>query len=858
MKIQVKNSQAYILTLAWLIFFLTFIAYIPLPPGVNTGLDPSWRYAITRAAQEKLTFGQDIIFTYGPFGYLIHGSVLNGNFFSIFSFGFIVHVALFVITLVKSLEVKTVLYKILLYFSVVLSYQIGPSTDYEIIFAFIMLLSLDKIRESKSMQWWSLGLGTVAGFCLLTKFTVGICTVGSLVLILSSNIYNSFKSKSNIFFDITCFFNTVIAFISVAFLLVDYNFLSNFKVLLFCFLCASTLSILSRILLRKNKHLFIKGKIRYQHIITSQFYLTFILCLIINIFNHSPALFYFIKGSLAISSGYSSAMSIVGASSEVAFALSQILLITILFILLTKENPKKLGLYLSLEFILWLSFKHGFIRQDSHVFLFICATPLIIILCTNHIKTINTNRVALLTHSYAVFIFFIYSIIPHPLGQDRNINAFQALYPQNFSSKIFTLFHLNQLEKNIKASSLENLKKVKLPDEIKNRVAGKVIDIVPWELSLIEANNLNWKPRPIIQSYSAYTKFLDSKNYQSTVDFPRDNIFYNFYTIDGRHPYFDEPKTFFNIFCNYQFSTYINELETNEFIQNMILLEQRNSNICSSGKIVNKTSINWNQEKILEFNNADFIRAKVKIKYSLLGKIYKTIFRIPPIYIQVNYSDGNTSKYRIIAENSANGIIISHLPTTASEAISLFKGKLPFKVKSFSLITNNYFLYSPSIKVYFITYNLIGSSIQQLKWIDASKLQNVKFNADDYNRYLTSFDSNNENAFIQQKQREIINLENTVHFSGWAVDKTNMENSLWVLVTDTNTKKVIGINQAGNFRPDVAKHFQNKEYLTSGWIIRVPSEKLGEGTHDLKAWIYDPSKNYATAMNGTYHIEIKK
>ena len=871
MKIQVKNSQTYILPLAWLIFFLTFIAYIPLPAGVNTGLDPSWNYAISRAAEDKLTFGKDIIFTYGPFGYLIHGSVLNGNFLSIISFRFIIHLILFIVTLLKSLEIKTLFYKILLYLSVVISFQIGPSTDYEIIFAFITILSLDKIRESKFLQWWSFGLGAVAGFCLLTKFTVGICTVGPLILVLTGNIYSHFKSKSNVLFHLFCLLNALAGFFSTAFLLVDYNFLYNFKELIFCLLCSSAFSLISWFFIKKHKAALLtkprplnwlnrqyKNLLNLPNISWLIFYTSFIACLAINIVTNSPALINFIKGSLEISSGYSSAMSIVGSSLEVRFALSQFLLISLVFILLIKENLENIGLYLSLEFILWLSFKHGFIRQDGHVFIFICATPLIIMLCANHLKTIKTNRILLLTHSYAVFIFFMYSIIPQPFGQNTNIPAFQTLYPQNFISKIGTIFNLTQLEKNIQISSSKNLEEVKLSDEIKNIVANKLIDVVPWELSLVKGNNLNWKPRPIIQSYSAYTKFLDNKNFQSIVDFPRDNIFYSFYTIDERHPFFDEPKTFFNIFCNYQFATHIDELTTNKFLANMILLEKRNSNICSNEEIDKTTFINWNQEKLLQFNNADFMRAKVKIKYSLLGKVYKTIFRVPPVYIQVDYNNGNASKYRIIAENAENGIIISHLPVTPSEAISLFEGKLPFKVKSFSLLTNNKFLYSPTIEVTFITYNLTGSSIQQTKWINPSKLNNVKFQTDNDNRYFSSFDSNNENAFIQQKQREIINLGNTVHFSGWAVDKTNMENSLWVLVTDTNTKKVIGINQAGNFRPDVAKHFQNKEYLTSGWIIRVPSEKLGKGTHDLKAWIYNPNKNYATAMNGTYHIEIKK
>ena len=871
MKTTIKQFKFCILPVAKLIFFLAFIAYIPLPAGIGTGLNPSWQYAISRAAEDKLTFGQDIIFTYGPFGYLIHGSVLNSNFLSIFGFRLTVHIALYIVTLLKSLEIKTIFYKILLYFSIIVSYQIGPSTDYEIIFAFIMLLSLDMIRDSKWMRWWSLGLGAVAGFCLLTKFTVGICTVGSIVLVLSGNIYDSFKSKSNTFFYISCLFNAAIAFISVAFLLVDYNYSSNFKELLFCFAYASAFSLLTRLLLIRVKPLFVnensKSKLLsriYKNIFTSphtswlMFDLSFFIFLIIKITNASPALLNFIKGSLQISSGYSSAMSIVGSPWELGFAISQIFIISTILILLIKENPNKRGLFLSLGFILWLTFKHGFIRQDGHVFIFICATPLIIALCINYAKTTKRHKILLMVHSYAVLIFFLYSLFPHPFAQHTNISAFQALYPQNFLLKISTLLDINQFQKNIKASTLDNLDKVKLPEGIKNKVAGKVIDVFPWELSLVEANNLNWKPRPVIQSYSAYTKYLDSKNFKSITKYPRDYLFYNFYSIDFRHPFFDEPETFFNIFCNYQFSENVDELSTSDSLNYMILLEPRSSNICSNLNIPSKKSIRWNQEELLKLNNADLMRAKVKIKYSLLGKIYKTIFRAPPVYLQVNYSSGNISEYRIIPENSENGIIISHLPAHTSEALSLFKGQLPIPVQSFSLINKNSLLYLPNIELSYIPIKFINSSIQKTEWIDTSKLKNIIFKNDNENRYLTSFDSNNENTFDQDNQRQIINIGDAIHISGWAVDRENLQTPLWILITDGENKKITVINKTGSPKPNLAKHFQNEKYSTSGWFIQLASKKLGKGSHDLKAWTYDPNNNSATPMNGTFHIEIKQ
>jgi len=42
-----------------------FVSFNPIMPDM--GLDPSWRYAINQAVAQKLVFGKDIIFTFGPY-----------------------------------------------------------------------------------------------------------------------------------------------------------------------------------------------------------------------------------------------------------------------------------------------------------------------------------------------------------------------------------------------------------------------------------------------------------------------------------------------------------------------------------------------------------------------------------------------------------------------------------------------------------------------------------------------------------------------------------------------------------------------------------------------------------------------
>jgi len=51
-----------------IIFLFSIAVFVPLNPVMpELGLDPSWRYAINEAVAQKLVFGRDLIFTFGPY-----------------------------------------------------------------------------------------------------------------------------------------------------------------------------------------------------------------------------------------------------------------------------------------------------------------------------------------------------------------------------------------------------------------------------------------------------------------------------------------------------------------------------------------------------------------------------------------------------------------------------------------------------------------------------------------------------------------------------------------------------------------------------------------------------------------------
>ena len=69
--------------------------------------------------------------------------------------------------------------------------------------------------------------------------------------------------------------------------------------------------------------------------------------------------------------------------------------------------------------------------------------------------------------------------------------------------------------------------------------------------------------------------------------------------------------------------------------------------------------------------------------------------------MKINYVNGFHNTYRIIPENSENGVIVNYLPKDDNEALSFLRGKLLAQVQSFSFQTSNSLLYAPKIELSF-------------------------------------------------------------------------------------------------------------------------------------------------------------
>jgi hypothetical protein len=120
------------------------------------------------------------------------------------------------------------------------------------------------------------------------------------------------------------------------------------------------------------------------------------------------------------------------------------------------------------------------------------------------------------------------------------------------------------LQSRLKAESDRNVVRARLPEEALRIIGRAAVDVYPWEASFVYANHLNWKPRRVLHSYTAYSPWLDHWNatFFASNEAPKFLLWHRWDTIFGRGRLFDsvderyllndEPETIREILSRYK------------------------------------------------------------------------------------------------------------------------------------------------------------------------------------------------------------------------------------------------------------------------------------------------------------------
>lgn len=365
-------------------------------------------------------------------------------------------------------------------------------------------------------------------------------------------------------------------------------------------------------------------------------------------------IFGYIRGGLSLVDGYNDAMSIKLAEfgKYLVIALSGILIFLIAFII-QRENFKRNALLLfTFSVFTFVLFKQSFVRSDLHVAIFFTYFPAI---CGMVLLFYNN-----FTFSQSVIVFCLclaclvseLTLIDFPKFGDR-LNYFTAVfYPNNLQER---------MEKNYERFSL--------PSEVRETIGTKLVDIIPWTINYLYYNNLNYNPRPIIQSYSAYTPYLMNLNRQKyDSDSAPDFVLFSHTSIDFRYPLFDDQEAKLSLIQNYKCLGLYNT-QNSDFLLFQRSANFNNLNFSNPTEETVKFGENYN---LKDSNKSYFI--KIDADYSIFGKAVRFAYKPFPIVIVFTLEDGSERSHRVIVPIIKNGVLINPIIEEPRDFLNFVNG----------------------------------------------------------------------------------------------------------------------------------------------------------------------------------------
>ncbi len=367
---------------------------------------------------------------------------------------------------------------------------------------------------------------------------------------------------------------------------------------------------------------------------------------------HLGDLPYFLRRESYVASGYTNAMSSMGDPSEIWAYLAGA---TVL--LLSQFAPRRGPVLptLTAAVILFVGFKAGFVRHDLHT-------------------TIAGGTMALLA-----FLMFLYRgnlatgialVVSLAAGLFINANShFWSVDPASSWDRMVAGVAANLDALRVAEVDPDAFRRAF--DEGKAKVAAVAdlpptsgtVDLYPNDQELLLASNRDYYPRPVMQSYSAYTPelaFLNA-NHLNGPHAPQ-TVFFGIDPIDEHYPSMDDGPSWPVLLGQYHFRTYAQAYAVLDRVAGALAGILDPTVMSGTPRFGDNVSVP---------QDMPFVWAKMQFHPTLLGRIASALFKLPLLRMDVTTVGGQTTKFRIVPGMASAGFLLSPTVTSARDFVAL-------------------------------------------------------------------------------------------------------------------------------------------------------------------------------------------
>lgn len=222
-------------------------------------------------------------------------------------------------------------------------------------------------------------------------------------------------------------------------------------------------------------------------------------------------------------------------------------------------------------------------------------------------------------------------------------------------------------------------RKLALP-EISRTVGDAPIDVMMDDQSALLANGMNYRPRPVFQSYSAYSSKLAQLNdsfFQS--DRAPAWVMLNWRTASNNYPTSDDSRALIRLLQDYQ-----PLLTEGDYI--LMRHHTQTHDVFGNGEPVSQIPIHFDSPTPIPAPPSGAWFAKLDVKLTIFGKLEALLFRAPRLAIEAHFQDGSHDRYFLVRDIARSGFMLSPAPASNTDYLDWLRGSNNRYVTSLQLV----------------------------------------------------------------------------------------------------------------------------------------------------------------------------
>jgi hypothetical protein len=241
---------------------------------------------------------------------------------------------------------------------------------------------------------------------------------------------------------------------------------------------------------------------------------------------------------------------------------------------------------------------------------------------------------------------------------------------------------------------------------IRAAVADASVDVLGYEQHLAILNGLNYTPHPVFQSYSAYTAGLQRLNsaFFSSDKAPQ-YVLWRSGTIDERYPTLDDGEVLLKILSEY--SPCMQE-------EGFTLWKRNRSSPAGYSLTAQTETLAQMDQWVSITREPTWLR--VEVRETWFGKIQSLLRGCSPVQIEVRLESGRTLRYRLLPGNASYGFVLSPLLQTDADLLGpVLNPQAPARVTAARILVGNSLSFAGPVR--FVQQTIGGISALQFRHV---------------------------------------------------------------------------------------------------------------------------------------------